>query len=445
MKKEKFKILLIALGLMLTAGCLTEGDTVELRQGMVPIEEHQDALDALERENIAAYGAADLTPAEKAAREPDLPAEDFDFLGYIDEIPFEDLPPPVQAFLRNNEEFQKDSPRTPDEHEESARSEAGAPENQGELGDLAVTLFSDGRIFRERPDRRPRHRDPDNLYSTDDEHGSGSADSGEPHEAGSQDDDDGFRKVYPPDGRTLITSASNPWSRVGIRMESDCPGCTATTNPAPLCSGTAVGPRHILTAAHCVKYEDFGTQWLTASPAGRGTGFSGSLYPFGRRFVIARTWPSGWSGKKTASAYYDYAILTLDNINWSPGWVAFGTQTVANLDFRNINSSGYPGRTRICTASPLGTGICGGYMYRQFATTKSVTAGTVYHRHDTQNGNSGMPLYDLLSSGSRVVRAVHHGVYAGHNAAHRIRSGSYGLICSTIKSNPSSYFTYGGC
>ena len=414
-----------------------------------PAEDTRAASTLLETANIEAYGRAYLSAAEKAALEPALPAERYDFLGYVDELPPHELPAPIAAYLGRSKSVQERSDRTREEHD--AQVEAEARENRDHHGDLAVVLYSDGRVFREKPrNTSERPLVPDELIrtSTGDGFGGPAPLAGEragndiPGDAGSVQS----MQLYDSDGRTLVTSSDTPWRQVGVRIESDCPNCTSTTDPAPLCSGAAVGPRHILTAAHCVKHESFGTRWVTASPAGRGSGYSGNKYPFGRRDVVGRVWPQAWSGEETASAYYDYAILILDDINWSPGWIGFGTQSAIDLDFRDINSAGYPGRSNTCAASPTGDGKCSGYMYRQFETTKSVTAGAIYHRHDTQGGNSGMPLYDDYSSNdSRIVRGVHHGVYAGENAAHRIRSGSYDLICSTIKGNPSSYFTYGGC
>lgn len=430
----------IAIMTMACAACANQERMTE------PEEDVQAASRWLEKANIEAYGRAGLSAAEKAALEPAPPAERFDFLGYVDQLPRHELPAPIAAYLTESEPREHSPHRTKAEHDAQVEAEDRA--NQDNRGDLAVMLYADGRVFREKSGFREPRDDDVTLTSTQDDFSGHTPVTGTLGDKDRGEDTGGIqsKRLYGSDGRTLITSSNVPWRQVGVRLESDCPGCTSTAHPAPLCSGAAVGPRHILTAAHCVKYETYGTRWVTASPAGRGSGYSGNKYPYGRRDVVARVWPQGWSGSSSASSYYDYAILILDDINWSPGWVGFGTQSATNLDFRNINSAGYPGRNNDCADSPTNDGTCSGYMYRQYATTKSVTAGTIYHRHDTQGGNSGMPLYDYYSSsGNRYVRAVHHGVYLGHNAAHRIRSGSYGLICSTIEGNPSSYFNYGGC
>jgi V8-like Glu-specific endopeptidase len=93
---------------------------------------------------------------------------------------------------------------------------------------------------------------------------------------------------------------------------------------------------------------------------------------------------------------YDYGTAVLDDLNMTTGYISFGTDSAADLDYDDINSAGYPGRSFTCAASPVAGGICGGYMYRQFQTTKAVTATAIYHQHDTQNGQSGMGLYDWL-------------------------------------------------
>ena len=148
----------------LSSNCTNETDH-NLTFRTKPIEDSSEALTTLQQANLERYGAIDLTPAEKAAMEPDLPADKFEFLGYIDEIPFEELPKPIKAFLRNNEEFQEESELTPEEHEAQAKAEFETLENKDGNGDLIVSLFADGRIFKEKPGHRPFHPDPDNLLT----------------------------------------------------------------------------------------------------------------------------------------------------------------------------------------------------------------------------------------------------------------------------------------
>lgn len=335
-----------------------------------------------------------------------------------------------------------------------------------EDNDLGILVSADGRVFKEKSHKNRLTKPPksDTLISkikgskeqiknknvvSEDEASQGNVNFAE---KSVQDTNDGsslhekssdhpLKAIVGSDNRTLITSAAYPWRAVGVALIN--PNSNTIRG-----SGAMVGPRHVLTAAHVIT-DDGNASSLSpvrAAPAARGEGYSGNRWPFDRRFVQWYYWPNGWDGGNLSTdARYDYAVLILSDINWSPGWVGFGYQTTTWLDYSNFNTAGYPGNNYGCVDSPLSSGECGGYMYRQFAQVRSVFPGHFYHRFDTHRGQSGSPIYWSNGNTSRVIYGVHSRSGGGYNIAHRIRSGSFNSICNWIEANPSSHFTNVSC
>lgn len=194
----------------------------------------------------------------------------------------------------------------------------------------------------------------------------------------------------------VVDTTRYPWSAIG-RIDI---GCT----------GTLIGPRHVLTAGHCV-YNISTDEWydkLDFSP-----GQSGEARPYGKipweRVITVK----GWT--ESHSTAYDYAMIVLEEpIGYTAGWLGFGY--VNGWWVRNANIAGYP------ADKPSGS------MWRHSCEMEAIDDGHVQHFCDTYGGMSGSGLYQYFEEGSRIIYAVH--AYGGRvdNAGTRINEDIFGLL-----------------
>lgn len=229
-----------------------------------------------------------------------------------------------------------------------------------------------------------------------------------------------------------------PWRAIGALT----PDGTNGNSPNAWGTATKIGPRHLLTAAHAVHTGGSGGSWLWRDwwPGQDGMNQflnGGDPSPNGV-YNIEWYWvPSRWlnNGWRTR----DYAVLILYDSPQavSLGWFGYNVDlTLANTSAWNF---GYPLGGNTCDNSLLANKSCQQSLWGHSAKITRTTVNYVFYKHDTQNGHSGSPVYQI-NNGNRQIVAVHQGGFtAVENRGVKIRSSVFDNISAVIGLWPSEY------
>jgi V8-like Glu-specific endopeptidase len=193
------------------------------------------------------------------------------------------------------------------------------------------------------------------------------------------------------------------------------------------CTGTLVGPRHVITVAHCIN--KFGTNTWYGFPVRPGR--DGNTFPYGTS-NISTTVPAGqeawyfthpqWRNPNVDNPWqWDWGFIVIpDRLGDATGWMGYYAETAKLMRKADHLNRGYPAcwSTRPDTPANCQTSR----LYGDTGTCKLGDFSSpgpdgwnrqVYHNCDTSAGHSGSALYRWVFDGKLgknvpVVAGVHN-------------------------------------
>lgn len=185
-------------------------------------------------------------------------------------------------------------------------------------------------------------------------------------------------------------------------------------------SGWLAGPDTVVTAGHNVLNAEI-RQWardIRIVPGRNGTG-SG---PFGETFATFADALDGWKNGFDPASDLGVIKMADQSIGLATGW--FGFAVFTDDDLRQaplIQSAGYPAETKAYGTQWYDAGRAGRY-----------SEAFISYRVDTEEGQSGAPVFFSNDEGQRWVVATHVYGRARSNLGQRVTEDIFGTISAWI-------------
>lgn len=215
--------------------------------------------------------------------------------------------------------------------------------------------------------------------------------------------------VGPDTRRPVPGAASLPWRCVALLQIAYGSGRTGR--------GTAwfIGPRTLVTAAHCVHHREAGAaRRIIVTP-----GFDRGAAPYGQFDVVGSLWNPAW--RTSFDPVLDFALLYL---NQDPGVGYFGYAAAPdpNLQRVIVNVAGYP-QDRPTT------------QWYDAGRLSGADKNFIYHQIDTEEGQSGAPLFwtDRVQRIGLGIHTYGTDTATSTNRARRITPELYSLFQQNVR------------
>jgi protease YdgD len=218
-----------------------------------------------------------------------------------------------------------------------------------------------------------------------------------------------LRAIVNADDRTPVLTQSYPWSAIG-RVDWVAPDGTTTLGS---CTGTLIGPRLVLTNAHCLIDPE------TDAPTSHRITFRPNMIR-GQAAAIAEVVAYEYGASPFSSdVAEDWALLTLDQpLGETFGYLGWRTTdftnatTLAELDGQ-LSVVGYSADFPPAALSGLGSpgetaGLSAGCSVL-VELEEGDFAGSLIHTCDTNPGASGAPIFALFDDGEYYILGLHTG------------------------------------
>ncbi|MGV1004990.1 MAG: trypsin-like serine peptidase [Candidatus Nanopelagicales bacterium] len=194
------------------------------------------------------------------------------------------------------------------------------------------------------------------------------------------------------DERRRVTNTTEyPWRCICSLL------ITASTGAVYLGTAWLVAPRLLLTAGHCVYMADEGG-WVRQIEVIPGR--DAANRPYGSAVASDFRSVTGWT--RDGDSEYDYAGIILPDGNRfgdQLGWFGYASRADDYLEGITVNVSGYPGDG--------GPAHADGTQWFDSRTIDEVDDRQVHYVADTYGGQSGAPVWETTSDGSRYGVAIH--------------------------------------